>query len=137
MATLGVLYVIPFPFALFIAMKQLNNRHIDSTLFIIFCLCPGPALCYTLVRAIFKCHLNAPPKTYWNWHCQITSKCTSWALQKRKWKHDGVLGGNGIFSEVIDHSNEIGWTCICKDDVPYCFVGVFPCSTHLFFSIWG
>ncbi len=62
MATLGVLYVIPFPLALFIAMNQLNNRHIDATLFIIFCVCPGPAVCYTLVRTICKCHLNAPQK---------------------------------------------------------------------------
>ncbi len=52
MIIFGVLYAIPFPFVLFVGMKLLSLKRIGAGLFVAFCLCPGAALCYILVRKV-------------------------------------------------------------------------------------
>ncbi len=54
MIILGFLYAIPFPFALFMGMKLSAIKHIDASLFIALCLCPGGTLLYILVKKILN-----------------------------------------------------------------------------------
>ncbi len=50
----GVFNVLPFPFALFMAMTRLNNNKISAPLFIAVCLFPGPGLISILIWDVFK-----------------------------------------------------------------------------------
>ena len=50
MMVFGVSYALPFPFALYMAMRLLNGKQINGPLFIAFCLCPGGALFFLMVK---------------------------------------------------------------------------------------
>ncbi len=48
----GVLYLIPFPLAMFLGMKLVRRKQIGAFLFVICCLCPGLALSFVLLRRL-------------------------------------------------------------------------------------
>ncbi len=46
----GVIYTVPFPFALAVGIKLLRKGHVSANIFFLGCVLPLPSLCYWLLR---------------------------------------------------------------------------------------